>query len=342
MRRIELSYLAVVVLAIHVAGCGGSTAGPPSTGNRPPVVQNQQATTDEDVAIDLHVLDGASDTDGDKLTVTSAAAPGHHVEIVDGAIVRLTPAPDFFGTIDVTFDVTDGMSHEVSAKASVTVRPVNDPPVATGGSQTVHGRHAVMLTGSDVDGDHLSFEVLQGPGHGTITGDAPALQYTPAAGFSGDDAISYRVSDGKLMSQPATWQLHATPGSAPSATAATVHVDEDHQIAIALSATDPDGDAVDYTIVTRPAHGTLSGTAPHLVYTPDRDFHGDDSLEFSVSDSYFSSDPATVTIHVASVDDAPVATAQAVPAVEDTSVDITLSGTDVDGDALSFRAAVPN
>jgi Tol biopolymer transport system component len=152
-----------------------------------------------------------------------------------------------------------------------------------------------------------------------------------------DDLIRYRVSDGTVASQPATLALHVTPGAAPIATAVTVSGDEDHQITIALTATDPDDDAVDFTVATQPKHGTLSGDAPNLVYTPNPDFNGDDVVEFTVSDGYFTSDKAAVTIHVIPVDDAPIATAQAVPAVEDSAVEISLAGTDVEGHDLSFR-----
>lgn len=334
MDRWKLSCLFVLTSVAYIVGCGG-------TENRGPILQDSAAVTDEDVPIDLEVLAAVSDPDGDKLTVTSASASGHRVDIVDGAMIRLTPAKDFNGTIVVSYAVSDGALHDAAAKVTVTVRPVNDPPITADSSLTLHGRHMVALTGSDVDGDTLHFEVLQGPSHGTVTGDGPALQYTPAAGFSGDDAISYRVSDGTLASQPATLALHVTPGAAPIATAATVSGDEDHQITLALAATDPDDDVLDFAVATQPTHGTLSGDAPNLVYTPNLDFHGDDVVEFTVSDGYFTSDKAAVTIHVITVDDAPIATAQAVPAVEDSTVDITLAGTDVEGDDLSFRVVDP-
>lgn len=325
MHRVNVYCLLVLAFGIAIAGCGNDTE------NRGPILQDQTAATDEDVPVDLEVLDGASDKDGDVLRVTSANAPGHQVEVVDGAIVRLTPARDFNGTIVVGYSVTDGAAHDAAGQVAVTVHPVNDPPVATGGHLTLHGRHAVTLAGSDVDGDALSFEVLQGPSRGAISGDPPTLIYTPPAGFSGDDTISYRVSDGELTSQPATLVLDVTPGQAPSAAASTASGDEDQQIAILLQASDPDGDLVDYAVVTQPVHGTLGGTPPELTYTPARDFSGDDAIQFTVTDGFFTSDTATVTIHVMPVNDAPVAAGQAVAAVEDTAIDLLLGGSDLEG-----------
>ncbi|HEY6175886.1 MAG TPA: Ig-like domain-containing protein [Kofleriaceae bacterium] len=325
----SFTLIALPLAILVVAGC--------SDGNQTPIVAEQQATTDEDVPVDLNVLDGARDPDGDKLTVTSASAGGHRVEIIDQTTVRLTPMRDFNGTIRVDYEVSDGVTAAVPSHVTVTVRPVNDPPVATGGDRNIHGSDPVTLEGTDVDGDKLTFTIVANPKHGKLAGDAPALQYTPDSGFIGDDAIMYTVSDGTATSQPAMLALHVSPGAAPVATAAEVSVDEDHQLAVTLRGTDVDGDALSFTVETQPEHGKLDGTPPNLSYTPDPDFNGDDALEFTVSDGYLTSNKSTVAIHVAAVNDPPVATPQAVAAVEDTSIAVTLGGSDVDGDAVSFR-----
>ena len=61
-------------------------------------------------------------------------------------------------------------------------------------------------------------------------------------------------------------------------------IDEDTPVEITLSAGDPEGDPLTFTIVTPPAHGTLSGTLPNLVYTPDPEFEGEDRFTFRASD----------------------------------------------------------
>ena len=60
-------------------------------------------------------------------------------------------------------------------------------------------------------------------------------------------------------------------------------------------------------MVTRPAHGTLSGTAPNLTYTPAANYNGPDSFTFTVNDGTVDSAAATVSITVTPVNDAPVA-----------------------------------
>ena len=86
---------------------------------------------------------------------------------------------------------------------TITVTPVNDAPVATragGDDGGGHGSAAVTLSGTDVDGDALSYAVVQQPAHGTLAGTAPNLTYTPAANYNGPDSFTFTVSDGQATS----------------------------------------------------------------------------------------------------------------------------------------------
>jgi hypothetical protein len=92
---------------------------------------------------------------------------------------------------------------------------------------------------------------------------------------------------------------------APVATAQSVTTNEDTAKPIALAATDADGDALAYVIVSPPLHGTLSGIAPNVSYTPAADYNGADSFTFKVNDGTVDSAAATVSIAIAAVNDAP-------------------------------------
>src|SRR5207247_1407256 len=113
--------------------------------------------------------------------------------------------------------------------------------------------------------------------------------------------------------------------------------DEDTSKAITLGATDVEGSPLTFTVVVGPAHGTLSGAAPALTYTPAANYNGADSFTFKANDGSLASNVATVTITVTAVNDAPVANADAATTAEDTPVTIAVLGndTDVDGDTLS-------
>jgi hypothetical protein len=77
-----------------------------------------------------------------------------------------------------------------------------------------------------------------------------------------------------------------------------VNTNEDNAVSITLTATDIEGDPLTYSIVGSPTHGTLSGSAPTLTYTPDTDYNGPDSFTFKANDGILDSNTATVTIIV--------------------------------------------
>ena len=93
------------------------------------------------------------------------------------------------------------------------------------------------------------------------------------------------------QSSAASW-LPAPSGSdrrsplhrAPVAQAQSITVSEGQATPITLTGTDPDGDAVQFVVTQQPLLGTLTGTAPNLIYTSYADVHGADSLQFFVTD----------------------------------------------------------
>jgi MYXO-CTERM domain-containing protein len=118
----------------------------------------------------------------------------------------------------------------------------------------------------------------------------------------------------------------------PVADDQTVVVAEDGSESFTLTASDPNGTTItDFTVVTQPVNGTLSGTAPNLTYTPVADFDGTDSLEFRVNDGYQDSALATVTFEVTPSNDAPEFTSTPVTtATEDQPYNYDVETADVD------------
>ena len=145
---------------------------------------------------------------------------------------------------------------------------------------------------------------------------------------------------GRSTSAPATVSITVTAvNHPPVADAQAVTTNEDTAKAITLTGSDPDGNPLTYSVVTQPAHGSLSGTAPNLTYTPAANYNGADSFTFKVNDGQADSAAATVSITVSAVNDAPVANAQAVTTPQDTAKAITLTGSDVDGNPLTYSVA---
>ena len=127
-------------------------------------------------------------------------------------------------------------------------------------------------------------------------------KFVDLSGQAGDS--SAQGVAGALSSATTTVGLTVTPvNDAPVAQAQSLSTDEDVAVVVTLSGSDVEGDALTFTVVTPPAHGTLTGSGASLTYTPDPDFNGSDAFTFTVSDGAITSPPATVSVAVAPVDD---------------------------------------
>lgn len=308
--------------------------------NQSPVASSQSVTTPEDTAKAITLV--ASDPDNNPLTYTIVASPAHGSLSGTAPNVTYTPAANYNGPDSFTFKVNDGKADSATVTVSLNITAVNDAPVANAQSTSTleDTAKAITLTGSDVDGDSITFVVVTGPAHGTLSGVAPNLIYTPTANYSGPDTFTFKVNDGKTDSATALVSISVTPvNDAPLASAQSVTTAEDNAKAITLAGTDPDGDTLTYSIVAGPAHGTLTGTAPNVTYRPATNYNGSDSFTFKVNDGTVDSPTAVVSITVTPVNDAPIAAAQAVGTDRNVAKAITLTGSDVDGDSLTFSIA---
>jgi Bacterial Ig domain/Putative Ig domain len=122
----------------------------------------------------------------------------------------------------------------------------------------------------------------------------------------------------------------------PVADARLVSVAEDVAQPITLTATDPNGDPLTFSVVAAPAPGVLSGAPPHVTYTPAANYSGTDRFTFDVLDGGGGRSTAVVTVSVTPVNDAPVAQAQSVFTSMETPIRFTLEASDVDSQVLTF------
>ncbi|MBL9037191.1 MAG: tandem-95 repeat protein, partial [Archangium sp.] len=306
--------------------------------NDAPVANAQTLTASEDAALAIEL--SGSDVEGDSLTFTVSVQPQHGTLSGSAPNFTFTPAANFHGTDSFTFIANDGALDSAPMTVSLTIDSVNDAPVANAQSLTTDEDTAATITlaGSDTEGDALTFTVVAQPQHGTLTGTAPNLSYTPATGYHGADSFSFQVNDGSTDSVAAVVSLTVSSvNDVPVADAQSVALDEDVAKAITLAGSDLDADALTFTVVAQPQHGSLSGSGANLTYTPAANFHGADAFTFKANDGQADSNVATVSLSVASMNDAPVADAPALNATEDTALTVTLSGHDNDGDALQYR-----
>ena len=303
---------------IYVMADGGgltssATATVTVTGvNDAPVAVADAYATDEDVTLTVPAAEGVlandSDVDGDPLSAVVVSGPSHGILTLnaDGSFTY-TPAGNFNGTDSFTYQANDGTADSPAATVTLTVRPVNDAPVALPDAYATDEDTAltvatpgVLGNDSDVDSDPLSAVVVSDPSHGVLTLNADgSFNYTPAADFNGSDSFTYRARDGALDSNVATVTITVNPvEDRPVAVAGPDQVvNEAALVAFDGSGSfDVDGDTLTYAWNFGDAT-TGSGSTPTHTYADD----GTYIVTLTVDDGHGNSSTDTLTVTVNNV-----------------------------------------
>lgn len=153
-----------------------------------------------------------------------------------------------------------------------------------------------LVTLMGIDGEPpYTFEITRQPSHGLLNGTLPVLTYTPDNGFAGQDHFYFEVTDADgTVDEGMITLLVTSPVTAQNLALTTGY---ETQVNFNLSA---NGSATPYTfaLITQPASGIISGTAPNLSYLPDTGFTGSDQFTFLVTDANGLTGTGTVVITV--------------------------------------------
>jgi Ca2+-binding RTX toxin-like protein len=116
----------------------------------------------------------------------------------------------------------------------------------------------------------------------------------------------------------------------------TVNEDETAAVAVLENDGDPDGDPAVLTGVGDPAHGTASVDGASVLYRPDVDFAGSDTVVYTIGDGRGGSSSATIAVTVLPVNDDPDPADDEVSVAEDgiVTLDVVANDDDVDGDTV--------
>jgi hypothetical protein len=309
--------------------------------NDAPIASAASGSTDEDTTVAFNLV--ASDVDGDLLHY-SLTSPSHGTVIGTAPNVVYVPNANYFGSDSFDFTADDTHGGQSTQTVSVTVNPVNDAPVATGGSVTTPEETAVnfQLGATDVEGDALAFTVTSPPDQGTLACNAAgACSYTPPTDYNGSAIVRYAVSDGQASDSGVFTVLVDPVNDAPVANSSLTSTQEDTALSITLSASDTEHDTLTYVIESSPAHGSLvcGSDNTSCVYTPAPNYNGSDGFSWSADDGHAGHVTATVSISVAAVNDAPQALDVSSTTDEEVPVTFPLLSNDVDGDAVTYSVA---
>jgi hypothetical protein len=178
-----------------------------SGGGEAPKVSDYETTTMEDTPITQSFPGDASVEKN--IARSIVAQPRHGAVSVAASSFTYTPAKDFNGDDEFLYVASNGISDSPPARIAVSVKPVNDPPVALEQliCLTDDSPRSITLKGRDVENSELTFNITSEPKHGILSGKAPALTFTPKKELYYQDEFQFTVSDGELRSEPATVRI---------------------------------------------------------------------------------------------------------------------------------------
>lgn len=318
-----------------------------------PVAVNDMVSTNEDTALTLgaNILanDQANDATREPLSIVSiSTVAGTTVGTLAGT--TYTPPADFNGTDVLTYVIQDntGLTSNTGT-ITITVDPVNDPPVAVNDTPSVDEDSAdntLDLLANDSAGPENETEAIiivalgatNNGGVATINAGGGSVNYTPAAGFIGTDTFTYTIEDAGGLQSTATVNVDVAPAVVPSARPDSDTTSEGSAIVFDVLNNDRVNAGAMATLISAAngTNGTVvildNGTPTDLTddtieYTPNADFNGTDTFTYIMNDTagIGVDSEGTVTINVTNVNDPPILGNDSASGTEDTPVTIAIS-----------------
>ena len=261
------------VIAVTLAGCGGSDTAA--------LVVNDTPPTSVQAGAKYQYIPLVSNPAGRPLTFDITSKPGWATFVPSSGELFGTPGNSDVGTsAEIEIGVSDGTTRAIIGPFRITVNPpATPPPVAP---PTIAGTPAATVTAgqpysfqpmvTNPGGSTLSFTIVNRPAWGTFSTATGALSGTPTTTNEGTFAnILISVSDGHTTaSLPAfSIQVQAPANNAPtiSGTPAPTVV-AGNQYAFTPAAADPDGHALTFSILNAPSWASFSASTGQLSGSP--------------------------------------------------------------------------
>ncbi len=156
----------------------------------------------------------------------------------------------------------------------------------------------------------FTFSIVDQPSNGSVTIEmanvdfgagslsSPVFSYTPNAGFAGVDSFTYTATnDNGVVGNTATITI-TIPTQIPSASSFSVSTDVNTGVDFTMSGSDPNSLPLTYSVISGSSNGSYSVSNNLITYTPNQDFVGSDSLQYTASNGTYTSPAATISITV--------------------------------------------
>lgn len=316
-----------------------------------PIAANDVAQVLEDTPQSIDVLANDRDPEGLPLSVVSFTAPFRGAaEIEAGGTLRYVPAPDHSGVDFFTYTAADPAGHTATARVTVIIQAVDDPPVAVDDFASTDEELGVSIPvlANDSDPERALLNLIS---VGPAASGSPRLEadqtitYTPNLDFFGVDSFTYTVSDGALSSTATVTVQVANRPDAPVAASDTASTVEQTPVVLDVLANDVDPDRGQLRITGLvQGQGGVAEVLPEgaVRFTPSPGFVGPAFFEYRIANDSGLEDGALASIDV-TPDGTPFAVDDAATTDEDQAVRIDVLANDWDpaGDVLSLVSVSP-
>ncbi|MEJ5914734.1 Ig-like domain-containing protein, partial [Pseudokineococcus sp. 1T1Z-3] len=181
--------------------------------NAPPTAVDDTATTTPATPVAVDVLANDADpnvpaTPGQALVVTSATpGPGATAALLPDGRLQVTPATGRRDPVTVTYTVADGAGG--TDHATLTVTLVTAAQTHPDRATTTPGR-SVLVPVLANDDEGLTLVGAVSRAGSTVVVDGSSLRYTPLAGFTGEDVVTYTVADRDGLTTTGTLAMTVT------------------------------------------------------------------------------------------------------------------------------------
>ncbi|OQX24944.1 MAG: hypothetical protein BWK80_18215 [Desulfobacteraceae bacterium IS3] len=326
-----------------------------NTNDAPTFTTTPNTAAEQDLLYTYAVASTDSDA-GDILTVTAPTLPAW-LTLTDngngGATLAGTPDNSQVGVHAVTLRLTDKTGASADQSFTILVKNANDAPTFTTTPNTAAEQNVLYtyaITTSDIDaGDSLSITAPRLPVWLTLTDNgngAATLSGTPTDAHSGNNEVILEVKDSTGLTATQSFTiLVKNINDSPLITGqkSLLTMPENSRMTLTLDnllVQDPDDRfPEDFTL-------TVDDGENYSRYgntiSPFPDFEGILTVPLKVNDGEADSNVFSLEITVTRVNNPPAAEAQTVICAEDTEFLIRLTGSDPDGDPLSyFISALP-
>ncbi len=163
-----------------------------------PNTMDVSAVIDEDTSVILTLK--ADEFDGDTIVFSVQDDPENGSVTISNNKATYSPNKNWYGSDSFTFEATDASSRRILnlATASIIVNPVNDAPVVEAQIVQSYNNENIQLnlTATDVEGDNVSFDIVDNPVNVSASIDGSTLTINKSSSFWGTDSLTYNAYDG--------------------------------------------------------------------------------------------------------------------------------------------------